>query len=316
MPDIYMHARLAQDVTKDLPTPIDPAIVLLGASGPDPMYFHVFNKNSSLYRSYADRLHDTNTRDYLVKMARYVKVHYNIETYSYLMGFICHYAADVIIHPYIYYNVGVYNPALPETKQYKGLHLKFERSVDAALMEQELHIKSRKMNLTKDYMLLKDSPEEVNKLMGHILNDRFKIKDGETVFKGSVKSMYNIVNHLNTDRTGIKKLVYSIVDIFSRKNDLYLKDLSLYNRDLSFDLLNTEKRTWHHPITNKPYDSSVMELYDQGKNFAIELITKVNMYLSGNNDIDLNKVFTNLSLNSGIDCDHKEPFQYFQNYLK
>jgi hypothetical protein len=316
MPDIYIHARLAQDVANELTIETDPAIVSLGASGPDPMYFHVFHKNRSTYRMYADQLHDTNTKDYLKKMVRYVKQNYTVETYSYLMGFICHYAADVIIHPYIYYNVGIYDSNKPETKEYKGLHVRFERSVDTALIKEELHINPRKIDLTKAYFLVKESPQEVNKFMGHILNDRFKINDGEDVFKDSIKSMYRIIKYLNTDRTGIKKLVYSIIDLFVSNNDLYLKDLSFYKRDLSFDVLNKEKRTWYHPITNKPYDSSVIELYDQGKNFAIELITKVNMYLSGNNQVDLNTVFTNLSFNSGIACDHDEPFQYFHNYLK
>lgn len=316
MPDLYMHSRLAQDVSKEFKQHLNDDIVTIAAQGPDPLYYHVFSKQSGQYREYADRLHDTNTADLMKKLTRYTKQHLNDDTYSFLFGFICHYALDTTVHPYVYYNVGIYHPDDPATKEYQGLHLKFERSIDAQLILHEQKIKPHKINLTKKYFTMKHSTEEVNKMMGYILNDRFEITDGEDIWKSSIRTMYNVIRIINTDRTGIKKQIYKIVDFFSKSNDMYLQDLSFFRRDLSYDFLNKNKATWHHPITNKSYNSSVFELYDQAKNFAIDLITKVNKYLEGNKSIDLNKLFTNLSFNSGIDCNTVEPFQYFSNYKR
>lgn len=316
MPDIYMHSRLAMDVIAELNKEVDKDIVKVAAQGPDPLYYNVFSKQGNTYKEYADRLHDTDTRSLMIDLTRYTLQHLTKETYSYLIGFICHYALDTTVHPYVYYHVGIYDKNNPSTKQYQGLHLRFERSIDAQMIIDEQHIKPHKINLTKTYFTLKELPKEVNQMLGSVLNKKFDISNGEQLFKESVHAMYNVINRINTDRTGIKKAIYKIVDFVSKSDDMFLQDLSFFHRDLSYDFLNKQHRTWYHPITNQPFQSSVEELYDQGKNFAIDLITKVNMYLEGNKQIELKNIFTNLSFNSGVDCDINQPFQYFNNYTK
>lgn len=312
---MYMHSRLAEDVIRELDQETNEQIVFLGAQGPDPLSYHVLHKSRAQYRSYANAMHATNTRDLLRNLVHYTKQHQTIETYSFLIGFLCHYALDVTMHPYVFYHSGVWNPNKPETRKYRGLHLRFERSMDAKLIEQETNKKARLFQMRAKYIPVKHSKEAINKQMGDVINKAFQIKDGEEIYSSSVKAMYNVVRYFNTDRFGVKKAIFRVIDVFHRNNHLYMRDLSFFHRDLSYDFLNANHNTWYHPVTNEPHNESVMELYDQGKNFAIDLISKINMYLMGNKRIQLDQVFTNRSLNTGLDCDQTNPIQYVHHYL-
>ena len=57
-------------------------------------------------------------------------------------------------------------------------------------------------------------------------------------------------------------------------------------------------------------------MYDHAIVFAQELIRKIKPYLFEDKQVDLNTVFSNLSFNSGIACDHQEGMKYFKNYRK
>jgi len=316
MADIYMHSRLSEAVINKLKYDFDEKIVYLGAQGPDPLYYVISGKDAKEYRYYADRMHDTNTRMLLSNLVKYVKSNLTKETYSFLTGFICHYALDVKIHPYVYYNVGIYNKEKPETHQYRGLHLKFERAMDATLIEDTQNMKPNKFKLTKKYFPLKEAPEDVSKMMGHALKQTFGKDDGDIMYDKGAKKMYFNVKNFVTDRTGIKKLLYKIIDSFNKQTDLFYQDLSFFGHKDTYDYLNKQKNEWHHPITNEEYNYSVIDLYDQAEQFALSIMAKVSAHILEDKSIDLDTVFTNLSFNSGIACDHHDKMKYFNNYQK
>lgn len=314
MADVYMHSRMTEDLIKRRnSTNVNREIAFLGAQNSDPMYYATLHKSAKQYRWYADRMHDTDTRGLMIHMTQYVKEHYSEDLYSFLFGFICHYALDVNIHPYVYYNVGIYKENDPSTHHFRGLHLKFERSIDALLIEQEQKKSSRWINLTHYYFPLKHVPNDVLGLMKSTFKHQFKIDHGDTVYRESVLYMYHILKYMTTDRFGIKKQLYKLFDWFHRKPDLFMADMSMFNHVEDYDFHNQAHVTWHHPGTNEPSNKDVYQLYADALDFAHELIEKVDRYLGGE-EVDLKTVFTNLSLNSGMDCDHSKPFQYFKAY--
>lgn len=316
MADIYMHSKLAETVINKIKYEFDQDIVYLGAQGPDPMYYVIFGKDSKDHRYFADRMHDTNTSMLLKNLVQYVKKHLTKETYSWLTGFICHYALDVKIHPYVYNNVGVYNKEKPETHSYRGLHLKFERAMDGALIEEIEQKKAHKYKLTKKYVTVKQAPPGTAEAVGYALKQTYGKDDGEALYKKGVQKMYKNVKHFVTDTTGFKKQLYKIVDLFNKETDLFYKDLSYYKYNEQYDYLNRENRTWNHPITNEAYHYSVIDLYDQAETFALSIMDKISAYILKNKDVDLDTVFTNLSFNSGLRCDHHDKMKYFNIYRK
>jgi hypothetical protein len=314
MADVYLHSRLAEEVTKELEFDFHIPLLFMGAQGPDPMYYNAFSKDRREYRYYADRMHDTDTRKLFLSMINAVKENNTQNTYSFLIGFVCHYALDVNIHPYVYHNVGVFKKQDPSTHSYRGLHLKFERSIDAVIIEEEQHIKANKLKLIKTYFLSKMVPLDVIGIMNTVLKEAYNKDHGGVMYLISVNKMYHNIKHFITDRYGIKKQIMKFFDLFN-KRDLFYKDLSFYNHIENYDYTNKKKNTWYHPITNQPSNKDVYEIFEDAKTFALSLIKVVDQYLDGK-DIKLEEYFTNLSFNSGIDCEDEREMQYFNIYRK
>lgn len=315
MADFYSHSECAKRVIKTLNYDFNDNLVFVGAQGPDPLYYNAFGKEAKDYRYFADRMHDTSTQRLLINMTQYVKQHNTKDTYSYLIGFISHYALDVKIHPYIYYKAGIYQKEKEETHKYRGLHLKFERSVDCVLIEENTKKKAHKHKLYKSHFGLKQVPKDVAKIIGYTLKQTYGKDDGTKMFRVAVQKMYRNLRYLAYDPLGIKKQLLKFADLFHNHN-LFYQDVSLFDHIEDYDYLNKDKKTWHHPITNEASNQTVYDLLEEGYQFALEIISKVNDYLEDKKDINLEEVFTNLSFNSGIDCRYHDDMKYFDMYRK
>ncbi|KFZ26392.1 MAG: hypothetical protein KQ78_01333 [Candidatus Izimaplasma bacterium HR2] len=316
MADIYMHSRMAEDVIKNIEYAFNKKIVSNAAQGPDPLYYNFFSKDHPEYRKYADAMHRKDTDLLLKIMTNYVKENLTADSYSFLVGFICHYALDVKIHPYVYNHVGVYKKDDKRTHEWRGLHLKFERSIDAVLIEEDTGIKPRKMNLNTKYFPLRSPSPEIMKIWDHVLKEVYDKDNGGVMYSISTVEMRKNIKRFIKDKRGIKKLIFKFIDLINKKHDMFFQDMSMFNHIEKYDFLNKEKHTWYHPVTNEEYNYSVMELYDQAVTFATEMIDSVGQYVLEDEDIDLSKVFTNLSYNTGLNCDHPGVMQYFNIYRK
>lgn len=317
MADIYLHSRLAEEVISKIKYDYNKKIVFNAAQGPDPLYYNFFSKDAKEYRRCANLMHDKDTRLLFINMTNYVKKNLSVDTYSFLTGFICHYALDVNIHPYVYNKVGVYKENNSLTHPWRGLHLKFERSIDAVLIEEDTKNKSRKINLVKKHYPLRSPSFEIMKIMDHVFKETYDINHGGAMYLISTVEMRKILKRFVKDKYGIKKVFLKFLDLFNKKQDLFFQDMSMFNHiEKGYDFLNKEKNVWYHPVTNEEYNYSVMEIYDQALKFASAMLEKVRRYIYEDEDIDLNTVFTNLSFNTGIDCDHEEQMKYFNIYRK
>jgi hypothetical protein len=97
---------------------------------------------------------------------------------------------------------------------------------------------------------------------------------------------------------------------------LLLQDISIYIKPSSFDFLNTTHQTWHHPITNESFTDSIHDLYDHAMQFALRILDHTLPYITENSPVDLSNVFTNLSFNTGINCDQGMHLKHIQLYTK
>jgi hypothetical protein len=317
MADIYLHSRLAEEVINKIDYSFNEKVVFNGAQGPDPLYYNFFSKEASEYHKYANLMHDKDTGLLFKNMTNYVKDNLTVDTFSFLTGFICHYALDVKIHPYVYHKVGVYKKEDESTHPWRGLHLKFERSIDAVMIEEDSGENSRKISLTKKQFPLRAPSFEIMKIMDYVLKETYDKEHGGVMYLVSTVKMRKNLKRFVTDKHGFKKIFLRIMDLFSKKQDLFFKDISMFNHiERNYDFLNKEKNVWNHPVTNEEYNYSVIEIYDQAVKFASDMIEKVMLYIFEDEDIDLSTVFTNLSFNTGLNCDHGEEMKYFNIYRK
>ena len=101
MPDIIVHAAFGAEVLKRTGISVDRDVYDFGLLGPDPFLFYRVYLPPYVHRvnRYSSVMHRQHTGDYLVELAYRAKD--SREVFSYLAGFLCHYALDSNTHPYI-----------------------------------------------------------------------------------------------------------------------------------------------------------------------------------------------------------------------
>ena len=105
MPALYAHNKFGKMVIPKLPEKIKntikkyPDSFRIGLQGPDFLFFNIFKKNLT---NLGVHMHHTNTYSFM-NHARTVIRQYGTDSpeYSYILGFICHFALDNACHPYI-----------------------------------------------------------------------------------------------------------------------------------------------------------------------------------------------------------------------
>ena len=114
--------------------PRDKTSFLMGSNGPDPMfYYKIYNP----FRSYnlailGDIMHITKTGIFLKNL--FLNARTDIQK-DYCLGFLCHYALDSAIHPFVNYISQAYGSSfnIPRGHNY------FETALDCALSQKYLH---------------------------------------------------------------------------------------------------------------------------------------------------------------------------------
>lgn len=101
MPDIIVHRSFGAEVLKRTGIDVERDIYDFGLLGPDPYLFYHFYVPPfrNLVNHYSYVMHRRHTGDFLVALAYHARESH--EVYSYLAGFLCHYALDATTHPYI-----------------------------------------------------------------------------------------------------------------------------------------------------------------------------------------------------------------------
>lgn len=130
MPDIVTHNAMGDKVLCQLPVrivaEIDYSFFRFSVMGPDPFIFYRFItphlRHGVNKRSHT--MHRTKTADFLVELVRHSR---SREMFSFLSGFLCHFAMDSVSHPFIY-----------GLAEYQGpMHTAIEHRLDVMELERQ-----------------------------------------------------------------------------------------------------------------------------------------------------------------------------------
>ena len=132
MPDIAVHHAFGQEVKASLSPEIQNYLVdspyIYGLYGPDPWFMYQPWKRR---QGRGRRMHTTRTGAFLKALAlRSRSGASRRETFSYLAGFLCHYALDSAAHPYIIWQT-------TETWPTRRAHRDMEHALDVSLLKRE-----------------------------------------------------------------------------------------------------------------------------------------------------------------------------------
>jgi len=308
------HAYFAEDIAKRINFNKKYINNLKAFSQGYDIYFFLIKKRKN-GKKIANYFHQHDTQNFFINMINYIKdnqLYNDDEIKSYLYGYINHYVLDKNIHPFVKYKSGVFKKKKPETYKYNAKHANMENYIDAYLINKRENIfpgKFKSQNCLKPYKF----SNNLNNLIDYTFLKTYKFKDASKKYEFAIHKACFEYGLLRNDSFGIKRKIYSFMDIFTSIKAYKFKPISLaYNIGELDDVLNLEHKTWCHPMDkNETYNTSFFDIYNKSLDEAENTIKLVNDYFN-NIKINLNKLFDNTSFSTGKDCNDKRKEQYFE----
>ncbi len=321
MPATITHAYFGKDIYDVLPTYItnklDLKRVMMFSQNTDSLLF--YNLFSVLpgkkIRKLQKYLHSTNTRDFFINLLNYVKDNNidDIDTYSFIVGFITHYVLDSNVHPFVYYKTGMFDKNIPSTYKYNNVHAFMEAFIDNDMVRRREHINPYKYNVSKTSFDTKKFSKDLDNTIFYVYDKTYDIKDMNKIYYKSLKQMKYSLFIFRRDVYGIKRFIYKVADSITPKNWFRFEAISYhYPLEDKHSFLNSDNNIWHYPTDyDHTSNESFIDLYIKSIEEAKDIITKSFDYLNGKN-INLYDVFINKNYFTGEDCDSKKELKYFQ----
>ena len=321
MPATVTHAYFSKDVYDILPEDIKKNLdvkrcKMFGQSTDSLFFYNLFSifpgKNIRAFQSY---FHRHQSQEFFLNLLGFIKDN-NIEdtdTYSFLVGFICHYALDSTLHPFIIYKTGDFKKKVPSTYKYNNIHSFMETFIDNDMIRRREKTNPYKFNYDKFCFDTSCFSKNLCKTINYTFYNTFKIKNMSDIYYKSLKQMKNALMIFRKDQYGIKKNIYKFIDTFTSRGTFRFEAISYYYPLTDkHNFLNSNHNLWRNPTT---YDmtstESFVDLYLKAIKLAKVLICASFDYLN-NKDIDLEKIFTNNSYVTGLDCELNKELKYFE----
>lgn len=321
MPDFWTHILCGHEVLERVDDckykkkiENDIKIFNLGTQGGDIFFYYKFwpwIKDRS-GKEFANSIHTNNTGELFIKGLMYLKDYsmneeeFN-EIFSYISGFICHYALDSTAHPYIYYFSGKYDDSKPDTRQFIGWHKRLEVIIDTILLKKKKGIETYKYPAYREIYLGRNIPKSIEnffklvmvKLYGHStsINDSYR-----DMIKG-MRIMY--------DPKGIKVKLLRNFEKVTGVNKNYSYAIYQKLNDIKADYLNDKRNQWRHPCDYEEiHYESFFDLYDKAVILGSKMLEAAINFIDGSIDLEgLREAFPSISYYTGkpieVDCELK-----------
>jgi len=322
MPATITHAYFSKDVFDILPSNIKNVIdcsriKMFGQSMDSLMFYNLF----SIYpgkkiRKFCDVFHKEKTQEYFVNLINYIKdnnLQNDMDVCSYMAGMICHYVLDSNIHPYIIYKTGMFDKKKKCTYKYNHVHEFMETFIDNDMVKRREKSNPYKFRLDQFCFSDREFSDSLKETIDFSFKETFDIDNMSEVYYKSLKQMKNALYWFRRDPYGIKKVFYKIVDTFTSKKVFRFESIS-YHVSLQdkHNYLNSNHKMWRNPTSyNMTSTESFVDLYVKSIKLAKVLICASFDYIN-NKDIELEKIFTNISYVTGLDCNLNKELKYFE----
>ena len=322
MPATIVHSYFAKDVYDILPKNIKESISpnrlkMFGQSADSLMFYNLFSLlPGKKIRNFSRTFHRNKSQEFFINLINYIKdknLGTDSDVCSFLVGFICHYELDSTIHPYVFYKTGVFDKKDRRTYKYNNIHEFMEIFLDNDMVRRRENINPYKFKLGKFCFDTKKFSASLNDTIDYSFEKTFGINSMSKVYYKSLKQMKASLVIFRRDPYGIKKFFYKLVDTFTSRKTFRFEAIS-YHYPLvdRHNFLNEEHRLWRNPCVYKlTSKESFLDLYLKALKSSKVLVCASFDYINGK-DIDLEKIFTNKSYVTGLNCDDKKELKYFE----
>ena len=321
MPATVTHAFFAKDVYEILPENISEYMDIdkckMYGQSVDSLYFYnLFSilpgKNIRKFQGY---FHFNQSQEFFLNVLRYMRDNEirDVDTCSFLLGFICHYALDSTLHPYIVYKTGIFNKRRPSTFKYNNVHTFMETFIDNDMIKRRLKTNPYKFDITGFCFDIGPFSKSLKQTIDYAFYNTFKLRDMSSIYYKSLKQMKYSIDLFRRDPSGYKKFIYKLVDSFTSRNTFRFEAIS-YHYPLGdrHNFLNSNHSLWRNPcVYDVTSNESFVDLYLKSIKLAKVLVCASFDYLNGK-DIDLEMIFDNTSYVTGLNCNDKKELKYFE----
>ena len=294
MPDIAMHHVFGQEVRAGLPEKIRESLsetpYIFALYGPDPWFMYRLGKPQ---QGRGRRMHTTKTGAFLMSLAGAAKNGtVREEMFSYLAGFLCHYALDSTTHPYIVWQT-------TETWRTHRAHRDLEHALDIRVAQREGHGGERHPLTDYHYPRL-----QLPKNMEADLNRAYAAVYGwEGVWRDLNRCYlrYRMMFRLMESPTSALRALATLCPTHRFRSLSHIRSAFTDGRDIE----NLNHSPWHFAHDRSQTSTeSFPELYEKAKKMAIRMITDAWIYIyEGMNEGELRESLGNRSYLSGLDVE-------------
>lgn len=264
MPSLVSHYLIGKEILKeDLvfaeKIKNNENIFLFGTQGPDFFFTSIFpSKSNNIKLSEIGLYMHSKKIDEFYKSTLEIilndkKVDKDI-LFSYMAGFLCHYALDTITHPYIYYMSGFSNENGDLLNKNSINHIKFESQIDSCVSREYLKKDVDIKEILKEIKISKEDIKYLANLYEFSLKNAYNIKiENKDLIKSfsSLDFIYNLIS---------KKSLYGILKLTKNININIEKVVALKDYEVLSDVTNINRNTWIHPCDKSI--SSNMNFYE------------------------------------------------------
>ena len=182
MPGFTTHYIFGMKAYNDMPfTPLKHTIAKyrwlyqLGLQGPDMFFYNIPILRHRDYRNVGSYMHEHKVNAFFECCLRRIGTirsrQQQEEAISYLAGFINHYIADSICHPYVYGRIGY--PVDAPTSMHHGMHAHLENELDAILLWKYKKKKPSEFNQTATICLNGQEIQFISHFLASCINETY-----------------------------------------------------------------------------------------------------------------------------------------------
>lgn len=275
MPNLITHYYFAKKVEKDLsPTAKEitascPDAFKLGSMGPD--YLFILRELGFKEKRYPNSLQYRKVFETFESTANYLNKNPDKTMLSYMLGFICHYAADRLAHAYVYYFCEEVMHKRMERRYHTAMHTLIESAMDCKVLENE----------GEDYTkypahTVISAPKKIRLKIGKLYEDAINDIYGIDLTPKRAALGFKLSEYLlrfAMDRTGLKKKIIGLWEDGEKRKKRFTSHMRPPACYGEADYFNEGRTPWRKVRNGEEtVDHTIWEVLELCRKDAIRLI--------------------------------------------
>lgn len=250
MADFVTHHLFGEQTLTVFPVPAQlaaarrPVCFRWGLQGPDPLFYRKIALGSPLH-ALGNQMHSEKTDHLFFAMARAVNRLTGDEremAEAYFYGFLCHYALDSQIHPYVYCRQEEARTG-SRAPNASSVHCQIESDIDYALYEQVYSAPVTDFDPDEYYRLADDELAVLAVLLQYVLSAVYGRRVETAELRGAFREMLAWENFLYSESTAVYHGARRVETLLGR-GALLTSHMKLLPPD--WDCLNEAHTPWHN----------------------------------------------------------------------